>query len=104
MKIVQKILWKQLDKVKVLSMSEEQIWEIYLQMSHIPRIKDFFELQRQLALVTYMDTDLREAKGVVKCIDEILEYMNNAPKHFKQLKEQEKKENDIFQGGYKSII
>ena len=87
---------------KVIPMDEKEAWEIFLQMSRIPRIKELFELRRQLAYIECAKNkeQFNANWGRIQDIEEILENMDTAVQRLEELLPQKKQ----IEQGYKSSV
>lgn len=91
------------NQLKIIPMDEKEAWNIYNQMSHIPKIKELFELKRQLSYIAYAESKEESWMGLIQNINEILEAMEEAPGMLQAIAEKDKKP-VINEVGYSSVI
>jgi hypothetical protein len=87
---------------KLISMSEEEAWQIYNEMSHIQRIKELFELRRQLAYMECAADKGQESVswGKVQNIEEIIGNMEESQQRLADLQQKTKE----LSHGYQSSV
>ena len=72
---------------KLITMDERYAWEIYQQMARIPRIKELFELRRQVAYIQCARNkeQFNSEWGRIQDIEEILENMEVSNQKLEEL-------------------
>ncbi|MHA1305177.1 MAG: hypothetical protein ACTSPI_15875, partial [Candidatus Heimdallarchaeaceae archaeon] len=85
---------------KIIPMSERKAYQIYAEMRKIDRIKDLFELRRQLAYIQAATTGDKHEWGRILDIEEMIENMDVAVERLKEMEEKPKPEGE----GYKSTV
>lgn len=88
---------------KMIQMEEREFWEVYLEMSRIPKLKEMFEMRRQLA---YYQAALDKEKynahlGKIENIEEMIDNMDQAKV---KLEEMVKEDTKAVSSGYKSSV
>ena len=84
-------------------MDEQVAWEIYASIARIPRVKDLFELRRQIAYISCASRkeQFNAEWGRIQDIEEILENMEVANQKLSELSQ---KDVPVVTRGYNSTI
>lgn len=88
---------------KIIPMNEKYAWEVYQQMARIPKIKELFELRRQVAYIQCARNkeQFNSEWGRIQDIEEILENMEVANQKLEELQIDSA---ETVQAGYKSSV